>query len=336
MTDNRVQIDLVAENADLRAKLNAAEADIKAMQQRVNTGGKEASAGFEDAAKAAGVFARVMRFVAVPSIIITTATRLTTIIQDWIDRTRIFKEELREAARVALEASRNEQFAARGDAGKRAADRVKLAEEEQAAIAKIEEQGGLVTLLERERVYRRIVELSEKRLNAKLPRASGEVQQLEEVRRQITAIEKSKEEVRTSFAKRRDENTERDRRDARKQLEAQRIQLASNDPELKAKLELEREKREIELQFRGETNKELLAMQAELLANVEELSRRSLERIRAEQRRQIREMENEVRAATEQGFGISAGAPSFAGTGTAMQFFQDNLASFARTASGGR
>ena len=338
MADNRVQVDLVAENSDLRAKLAQAEAQIDRFGQGSQGATQRAADGFQEMTRSAQLFGKAIRFLAFPAIIWESAKRVSTWLQDAIDKTRTYKEEIKQVSEAFLEQSRAAQIATQQ--GPRGTERAKQASDEVKTVQKLQEELERARASEASARKRAFREVEDARIDD-----AGVVRQMIDDRMKAIdreegartrAAENELKRVTEQGRKAREAADDAAKRPVERRIADQRIQLAANNPELKAKLELEQAKKDIELQFKGETNAALLAMQAELLKNVEELNRRSLEKIQAEQRRQLSEMVAEARRAQEQGFGLSAGAPAFAGTGTALQFLQDNIASFARTASGGR
>ncbi len=343
MADNRVQVDIVAENAQLKAKLAETEKELARFAAKGAKDGQGAAFGFKDLTASAGLFSKAMRFIGIPAMVLQGAQKLTTEIQNWRDRTRAFKDEVREAGRAITDASTNAQLGARGPAGARAAQRLKEAQELQEAITKIEgegENGRLRKLKEKEDIQRRAIEYQERFIGngrQRLGEGTPPVQALRETQRQIRIIEEEKDRVRKEFEKRREVEDADVARGLQRQVKDLDIQLAANDPELKAKLELEQKKQDIELQFQGETDAKLLALKAQLIAKTEELDKIAADRRAAARDRQIQEDLRAVQRAQTSGFGLNGGGPpSFAGTGTALQFLTDNIASFARTQGGGR
>lgn len=343
MADNRVQVDIVAENAQLRAKLAESEALLAAAGKKGAAETAQASAGLQDVAKSAGLIGKALRLIGIPAIVLGVAKSVTVEIQNWIDRTRIFKEEVREAGRAITDASTSAQLGARGPAGARAAQRLKETQELQDAITKIEgegEDGRLRKLRDKEQKQKAAIEYQERYLGngqQRLGEGTPPVQALRETQRQIRAIEDEKDRVRKEFIKRREVEDAEVARGLERQVKGLDIQLAANDPELKAKLELEQKKQDIELQFQGETDTKLLALKAQLIAKTEALEKIAADRRAAARDRQIEEDKRAVQRSQTSGFGLNGGGPpSLAGTGTALQFLTDNIASFARTQGGGR
>lgn len=117
MAENRVQVDIVAENADLRQKLAQAEAAIASFgatgkkdaggaataleeaEQILTNIGKNGAAGAERgisrAASATKAFGTALRYLAFPVIVVTSALKVSQYLLDAQERAKRFREELR-------------------------------------------------------------------------------------------------------------------------------------------------------------------------------------------------------------------------------------------------
>lgn len=91
MSDNRVQVDIVAENKDLRAKLAESEAQLAAVGQR---GGAKAAAGIDSATHAASTFSKALRLIALPVTVVSAAVKLAGYFADADERAKAFGKTL--------------------------------------------------------------------------------------------------------------------------------------------------------------------------------------------------------------------------------------------------
>lgn len=93
MADNRVQVEIVAENRDLRAKLAEAEAQIAAFGK---SGGAKAAAGLDVATRAASLLSKTLRLIALPVTVVSAAVKLAGYIADADERAKAFGKTLDE------------------------------------------------------------------------------------------------------------------------------------------------------------------------------------------------------------------------------------------------
>ena len=132
MANPRVQIDIVAENARLKAKLAEAEALIAKSKSRIEEGGGTAESALKGATGAAKSFGAALRFIAWPAAILATATKITNWILDEIDHTRLYREEVEKLGQAYRDASKFTQIQAQS--GPAAAARAQSLDEERKAL----------------------------------------------------------------------------------------------------------------------------------------------------------------------------------------------------------
>lgn len=94
MPDNRVQIDIVAENADLRAKLAQAESQLEGFKKGNEGAATSADAALQQATKSARSLSQIMRFIVLPAAIWDGAKRLLTFFSEAEERAKAFRNQV--------------------------------------------------------------------------------------------------------------------------------------------------------------------------------------------------------------------------------------------------
>lgn len=337
MANPKVQVDIVAENVQLKAKLAETEALLAKQGQRASVGGKETAAAFDGATKSVGVFSKALRFIAFPAIIFETAKRISEAILDSAEHTRIWREEVRKVGDAYAEASRQAQLTTRqGSFGQQRAQQLK---EELDAIGEAQKK------LEEARAHQYA---QEKAAAEEVRNAGFQDQKFAEdvLRRKLERIDKvegadvraAEEELKRITAagrKRREAEDELTARQVRSRVLKSRATLAENDPELKARIELEDALQQVRIESAGQTNKKILDDYEELMANMELATMRSLKKISDAQNKQLREYIEEIKKAQTDGFlpkDVNVGA---LGAESTLAFFRNQLPAIVSFGSGG-
>lgn len=342
MPDNRVQVDIVAENRQLRAKLADSEAQIAAFKLKSEDGVASVGAGFEKSTRAARLFRSAIGYIAFPLVLVETAKTIANKIQDAIEKTRLFKEEVAGLTKNFKDASKASQIAVQQ--GPAAANRNKELEEELRLLGELQEKLQKAIGSEASARRRAVEEVQEGNYqNANLEATVlqiklNNIDKEEGARRR--AVEEEIRGVREAGRKRREAEEELRTKPIRESLEERiaqaRIQGAENNPELRAKLELEQKKHIIEIEFAKETNAAVLALRDELLQQLDNLDAQSRQRRKDAELRQLRELLAEFKKAQSEGFTIKDLNTANIGSGSALQVIGQQLPALVTLAGGGR
>lgn len=396
MADNKVQVDLVAENRDLVAKLADAEARLAAVGQK---GGSQAASGLESVSRSANALSAVLRLVTIPAVAVGSALRFAQGLNEMLDTAKHLRNEFNGIAETFARGINNQSIKLNfGDAAASDADLVKQANAAAAAISKkLEEDLSNPARIARARggkvgawLGEMFGDLSDDKLKSQAQTAiNGVYNTLSEARknaaerdrRETEELQQQDLQARIAAAVGNEKIVLEAELSARKETEAKRRAGLGRDADLRRKLaedvaKADRKKAadaaEAVVQGRDaairdqqselattEAEKEEIAHQGRLAAirkefrdastiedrdamnerfdNELEITTRNLKKIAQEIRQQRAEMLREIQRAQTSGFGLNGGGPpSLAGTGTALQFLTDNIASFARTQGGGR
>lgn len=316
MADNRVQVDIVAENAQLKAKLAESEALLARAGQK---GGKEAAGGIESVTKSASALGRVIRLITFPAVAITAAMRMASVLHGMLDPAKNLRNEFIGLAEDFNRGINSASIGLRfGESAQQAADITAAAARQVEAVTdrletKLSDSGRI--------------------MRGKMGKILGIDQSDEKLvgdaKKSIAAIEAARDRaienarIARERANRLDEN-------------AAELKVQPNDFD-----RLTLEGKQVYAEYLRKFNAEQTAEEKDHLSKMQELYNQyhamRYKVLKEAIAREQRESLAAVQRAQTSGFGLNGGGPpSLAGTGTALQFLTDNIASFARTQGGGR
>lgn len=318
MANPKVQVDIVAENVQLKAKLAETEALLARSGQK---GGKEAAAGFEGATKSVGAFGKAMRLLSFPAIVITSAWQISKYLTDAANRAEDFRAKLADIGKEFHAGAVTGALQLR--VGDVQIDKIKARQTAQQLESTIQQEifstyvsGSIVN------------KLAPVWLSKLLGMDDASIKRM--VKDASDRLKGVKGDLQTTIANI-DQQAGRQRLDRQTALEIE----AALDERVKTEIVFQQRRLEVEREFGSEGTKASAAEYQARMDLLNKIEKQAMDKIAAARSKQLRDYLDEIKKAQSEGFLPKDVNVSALGGDSTLAFFRNQLPAIVSFGSGG-